>query len=52
MKVHKISAITLVINDMNRSCKFYSRFQVLSLPTVDPLAIFLLAMKLEIPLII
>ena len=25
MKVHKISAITLVINDMNRSCKFYSK---------------------------
>jgi len=25
MKVHKISAITLIINDMNRSCKFYSK---------------------------
>ena len=25
MEVHKISAITLVINDMNRSCKFYSK---------------------------
>jgi len=25
MNVHKISAITLVINDMNRSCKFYSK---------------------------
>ena len=25
MNVHEISAITLVINEMNRSCKFYSR---------------------------